>query len=126
MIKNLFQLGQVIVACGLINVWILRFNRQTEYRGGSALNMKEEFANYGLPEWSVYAIGFLKLTCAIGFILGLWFTELIKPAAGVLGILMTTAVLMHFKVRDHIKKSIPAIVMLVLSIFLLFGPQAKY
>ena len=30
-------------------------------RGGAATNMKEEFQVYGLPEWSVQVVGFLKL-----------------------------------------------------------------
>ena len=54
------QLCQVIVALGLLNVWLIRFNKQTEYRGGAANSMKEEFKTYGLPEWFCYAMGGLK------------------------------------------------------------------
>ncbi len=42
-------LAQVVVALGILNVWIIRFNRSTQYRGGGAQNMREEFQAYGLP-----------------------------------------------------------------------------
>ncbi len=43
----------VIVAVGLLNVWLLRYNKDTSYRGGSAKNLKDEFAAYGLPSNSL-------------------------------------------------------------------------
>ena len=53
---------QVVIGLGIYNVWLLRFGRATAYRGGSAKNLREEFAVYGLPSWSVTVIGFLKQT----------------------------------------------------------------
>ena len=43
--KNIIKL---IIGLGLINVWVLRYNKKTEYRGGAANNMLEEFHSYGL------------------------------------------------------------------------------
>ena len=34
---------QVIIALGIFNVWILRFGKSTDWRGGAAKSMKEEF-----------------------------------------------------------------------------------
>ena len=45
---------QVVIALGIFNVWVLRFGKSTEWRGGTAANMKEEFQAYGLPSWSVH------------------------------------------------------------------------
>ena len=44
---------QIVVALGIVNVWILRPGRSTGWRGGQAKNMKEEFAVYGLPAWFI-------------------------------------------------------------------------
>lgn len=109
---------QVIVALGILNVWILRFSKSTAWRGGTATNMKEEFQTYGLPSWSVVVIGFLKLACAAALLIGIWFPEATKPAAIVLAVLMAGAVLMHIKVKDPVKKSLPAFIMLVLSLII--------
>jgi hypothetical protein len=107
---------QLITGLGILNVWILRYNQGTAYRGGTAADMKAEFANYGLPNWSVYLIGGLKITAALALILGIYFESLIIPFASLLGLLMVGALLMHLKVKDPFKKMIPALVMLVLCI----------
>ena len=107
---------QLIAGLGILNVWLLRYNQGTAYRGGTAADMKAEFANYGLPNWSVYLIGGLKITAALALILGVYFESLITPFASLLGLLMLGALLMHLKVKDPFKKSIPALVMLALCI----------
>jgi hypothetical protein len=48
---------QIVVALGLLNVWLLRANKPTSWRGGEAKNMLEEFRTYtdfrpGLCGWS--------------------------------------------------------------------------
>ncbi len=107
---------QIVIALGILNVWILRYGKSTTWRGGEARNMKEEFAVYGLPGWSVGLIGFLKLLCAASLIAGVWIPALTRPAAVGLGVLMLGAVAMHFKVKDPLKKSLPAFTLLVLCI----------
>jgi len=110
------HLLQLIAGLGILNVWLLRYNQGTAYRGGTAADMKTEFAHYGLPNWSVYLIGGLKITAALALILGVYFESLITPFASLLALLMLGALLMHLKVKDPFKKSIPALVMLVLCI----------
>ena len=100
---------QLIISIGLINVWLLRFNKATEYRGGNAKNMNEEFMAYGLPEWSIYLVGFLKVAIAIMLIVSIWIEELLFYNLIVLAALMIAAVFMHLKVKDPIKKSYPAL-----------------
>jgi uncharacterized membrane protein YphA (DoxX/SURF4 family) len=107
---------QIIIALGILNVWVLRFGKPTEWRGGSATNMKEEFQTYGLPGWTLQAVGLLKLTCAACLVIGIWIPALVRPAAVGLAILMLGAVSMHVKVKDPLKKSLPALTMLVLSV----------
>jgi len=106
---------QIIVALGLLNVWVLRFQQNTAYRGGTARSMKEEFAFYGLPAQLVYVVGALKIAIALCFIVGLWLHILVFPAALLLCLLMLGALAMHVKVRDPLKKSLPALAVLVLT-----------
>lgn len=108
---------QVALALGIINVWILRFGKSTSWRGGTARNMKEEFAVYGLPSWFVPVIGGLKLLSAVLLIAGIWFPALTLPAAATLAVLMIGAIAMHVKVSDPLIRSLPAFTMLVLASF---------
>lgn len=108
---------QIVIALGLLNVWILRIGQSTRWRGGSATNMKEEFAVYGLPGWFMVLIGVLKVSLATLLIVGLWFSIVTRPAAIGISVLMLGAVAMHVRVQDPPRKSLPAFTLLVLSIF---------
>ena len=77
--------------------------------------MKEEFAAYGLPEWFYYLIGASKVGSAFALIYGIWNPTVALFAAINVSLLMVGALAMHIKVKDPIKKSIPAILMLVMS-----------
>lgn len=105
---------------GLLNVWIVRFGRTTAYRGGGAGNLREEFAVYGLPSWSVWVVGSLKVAVAFAFVAGIWWPEVARMAAGVLIVLMLGALSMHVKVRDPLKKSLPAMGMLAMAVAIAF------
>lgn len=120
---------QIVVALGLLNVWLLRPRSATAYRGGQAKSLKEEFAEYGLPGWFFYFVGTLKIGSAVALIVGIWVPGLVFPAAGVVAVLMLGAIVMHLKVKDPWIKSVPAFMMLVMSVAVLLlrwpgGPLA--
>ena len=98
-------------------MWILRFNKETPYRGGIAKTMREEFTEYDLPAWSCYVIGFLKITASLFLLAGVKFPALILPSAILILFLMLAAFTMHVIVRDPIIKAMPAFSLLVLSTF---------
>jgi uncharacterized membrane protein YphA (DoxX/SURF4 family) len=79
--KFLVPFCQIVIGCGLLNVWLLRFNQATAYRGGAAKSMLEEFAAYGLPGWFCYIIGVLKVGAALCLLAGLVVPALVTPAA---------------------------------------------
>ena len=106
---------QVIVGLGLLNVWLLRRQSATAYRGGSAKNLKEEFATYGLPPQAFYVVGALKIACGVLLLVGLWYPPVVLPAAAVVAVLMLGAVAMHLKVGDAVTKYVPAALMLAMS-----------
>ena len=121
---TLIMVLQLIIAVGLINVWLFRFKKATDYRGGHATNMKEEFIAYGLPVWLMYFVGAMKISIAIMLIISFWVEELLVYNLVALAVLMIAAVFMHVKVKDPIKKSYPAlsiIFMIALIMYLTMG-----
>jgi uncharacterized membrane protein YphA (DoxX/SURF4 family) len=107
---------QVIVALGLLNVWLVRARASTAYRGGSAQSLREEFATYGLPAWSFFAVGALKVGSAVLLLVGIWVPELIRPPAFIVAALMVGALAMHARAKDSPKKFVPALLMLLMCV----------
>jgi hypothetical protein len=114
---------QIIVALGIMNVWLLRASRATPYRGGSAKTIREEFVVYGLPHWFMCAVGTLKVALALALLVALKVGAIAAPAALILGLLMVGAIIMHLKVKDPLSKALPASVMLALCIAIIVLPR---
>ena len=112
---------QIAAALGLLNVWLLRFEQRTGFRGGDAGTMVEEFATYGLPAWFAYVVGSLKIGAALALIAGIWIHGIVLPAAALISILMIGALAMHIKIGDPVKKSLPALGMLGLCLAISWG-----
>jgi len=108
-------LFQIIIAIGLINVWLVRFHKSTKYRGGDAGNMADEFAAYGLPKWFMYLVGVGKIFIATLMIIGFWIPMVVYPASLLLALLMIGAISMHVKIKDPFIKSLPAILMFLMA-----------
>ena len=106
---------QAIVGLGLLNVWLLRRQSATAYRGGEAKNLKDEFATYGLPAPMFYIVGGLKIVCGVLLLVGMAYPPVVLPAAAVVAVLMMGAVAMHLKVGDPVSKFVPAALMLAMS-----------
>ncbi|MGB7393006.1 MAG: DoxX family protein [Pricia sp.] len=111
---------QLIVALSILNVWLIQYNKPTQWRGGEAKTIKEEFVVYGLPVWTCYLVGFLKVACAIGLIVAIWYPIFLKPSATGLAVLLAGSVAMHIKINDPFKKSIPALLFLAICVYLVF------
>ena len=76
---------QLVVALGILNVWLLRAGRPTPFRGGDSKNLREEFAVYGLPFWFMCTVGVLKVGFALALIVAVWIHGVAQPAAIGLG-----------------------------------------
>ncbi|MDA0767111.1 MAG: DoxX family protein [Verrucomicrobia bacterium] len=109
---------QLVIGLGILNVWFLRSGRQTSYRGGAAASLKEEFGAYGLPGWMFWAVGILKVGSAVALLAGIVVPVLVQPAAITMAGLMIGAIIMHVKVKDAAHKSLPALILLALSLIL--------
>ncbi|MFT5359918.1 MAG: putative membrane protein YphA (DoxX/SURF4 family) [Candidatus Paceibacteria bacterium] len=106
---------KIIVALGIYNVWLIRPKKSTTWRGGHAKNMKAEFKTYGLSKTAFYLIGFIKISLATLILIGIWVPFLSLFAAACLTFMMAGAIYMHIKVKDPLKKSLPALIMFLLS-----------
>jgi uncharacterized membrane protein YphA (DoxX/SURF4 family) len=117
--ESIVLVSRIVIALALLNVWLLRAGKPTDWRGGNARNMKEEFEAYGLPGVFLWVVGFFKVFLAILLLVGIWVPSVTKPAAIGIAVLMLGAVSMHLKVRDPMKKSFPAFSLLVLSLVII-------
>ena len=102
---------KIISALGIFNVWMLRYNKMTEYRGGNAKSLKEEFETYGLKSWQMYIIGAIKIIISILFIVSC-FSEYVNMldfavfyGAAIMSLIMIGAILMHLKLNDPFKSA---------------------
>lgn len=121
MIEIIRMAAQLLIALGIFNVWLIRFSKSTKYRGGNAENLREEFRVYGLPNWFMVVIGISKVALACCLIAGFLYPALTRPAAMGMALLMLGAIAMHLKVRDPLLKSLPAVAMLAMSLFVALG-----
>ncbi|WP_252734386.1 DoxX family protein [Arenibacter algicola] len=108
--------AKIIIFISIINVWFIRFNKPTPWRGGDSKSMKEEFETYRLSPAIMYIVGTIKVTLAVLLLVSIWIKDLSTPAAGAMGIFMLGAIAMHFKADDPNIKSLPALILFLLSI----------
>lgn len=119
--QTLLIVLQVIVGLGILNVWFVRRDRQTPFRGGHTTSISEEFKYYGMPSWSVPVVGFFKVSFALLILAGFFNPSFVALGASGLAFFMMGAVLMHIKVKDSIVQAAPAFLMLVMCGLLAWG-----
>lgn len=112
---------QCIVAISLLNVWLIQSKKPTQWRGGDATTIIEEFKVYGLPVWMCYVVGTLKVLLAIGLIAAIWYPELKQASALGLAFLLMGSIVMHLRIKDPLKKSFPAFLFLLMCLFITFS-----
>lgn len=93
-----------------------------ERSGGSATTLRQEFATYGLPDLAFYVVGALKISAGVILLAALWLPMPERVAAVVVAGLMVGAIATHRRVRDPLHKSLPAAVMLAMSVGIFFLP----
>ena len=114
--ENLVLALKLVVALGILNVWIVRRVQPTPYRGQGAQTLREEFTAYGLPDWVFTAVGVVKIALALALLGSIWMPVLAKPSSLALGAIMLVALGMHLKVRDPAIKSLPALAVLAMCL----------
>ena len=110
---------KVSIILTVLYVWLLRQNSPSPFRAGDSLNLKQEFAYYGLSKDMFYLIGALKILFSLTLFASLWLNQLSVFSSIGISVLMLGAFFFHLKVGDKIYRSIPSLSISLLSIFLL-------
>ena len=79
-------------------------------------HMVVEFERYGLSRWRTL-VGLLELTGALGLAAGYWFRPVGAAAALGLSLLMLLGILSRWRVEDSLLSTIPALVLLLLNLW---------
>lgn len=111
---------QCIVAISILNVWLVQNKKATQWRGGNAKTIVEEFKVYGLPVWMCYVVGTLKVLLALGLLLAIWYPDLRQISALGLAVFLLGSIAMHLKINDPLKKSVPALLFLCMCLYIAF------
>ena len=111
---------KIVVGLSILNVWLLRSNKATPYRGGEAKSIREEFEVYGLPSWFMMGTGVIKVGLALILLASIYYPSWENIGTLGLAAMMLGAVGMHLKVRDSLKKTFPAVLFLVLALTIYF------
>ena len=119
--KALFQkILMAVVSFTILNVWLFRFSKSTIYRGGDAGDMISEFAAYGLSTSVLYIVGAIKVLSAVLLLIGFGYSKLVKPASYVISVMMLAAIYFHYSIADQWLKSLPAALMLLSSLLIIY------
>lgn len=111
---------KLIVGISILNVWLRNANNSSPWRGGEAKSLKEEFSAYGLPDWSLKVIGFFKVSLSLLLLASIYFSGFENLAALGLAFFLSGSVLMHLKISDPFKKSIPALTFLIICLIIAY------
>lgn len=111
---------KIIISLSVLNVWLLRANKKTSWRGANATSLKNEFKKYGLSETTMKIVGFVKITLAILIAASIFYPEIENYSALGMAIMMLGAIAMHFKIKDEFKCYVPSLLFFGLSLFLFF------
>ncbi len=98
--------AQVIIACSIAFVWIVRFP-----------NVAREFHEYRLSDTIRSAVGAAKISLATLLCVAIWHPELALIPALLMAGLMVCALIAHGRVHHPWQKYVPAALLLVLSLF---------
>ena len=110
---------KLIVGLSILNVWLIQPKKATKWRGGNAKTINEEFEVYGLSKTLFYITGFLKVSLAIILLASIQYESLTLIGSIGLAILLLGSVIMHFKVKDELFKSFPALLFIILNVIII-------
>jgi hypothetical protein len=83
-------------------------------------HMKIEFRRYGLSQFRMLT-GALELLGGAGLLLGFYYLPLLILSAGGLALLMLLGVIVRLKTRDPLDEIIPAFILMLMNIAILFS-----
>ena len=98
----LIILIKIFITLTILYVWLLKINSPSPFRAGGSLNLKQEFAFYGLSKEIFYLIGTLKILFSLTLFGSLWLNQLSAFSSIGISVLMLGAFFFHLKVGDKL------------------------
>jgi len=122
-IGHLAYLAQAAIGLWIWSVWSWRLRMETSFRGLGSKNLVQEFATYGFGLNVFKAVGIVKVSCASLLVFSVVYPTHFLVLIGGSGmvVLMSVAVLSHFKVGDELVKYGAASAMLFCSLYVIFS-----
>mmetsp|Transcript_20683 Transcript_20683/g.33413 ORF Transcript_20683/g.33413 Transcript_20683/m.33413 type:complete len:194 (-) Transcript_20683:238-819(-) len=122
-LSTLVIVAEASIGLWIWSVWSWRLRRESPFRPPGAKNLLQEFQSYGYPRWVLKMVGAIKTSFASMLILSIIYPVKLVTLVGASGMcfLMSVAVLSHAKVKDPLTKYVAALVMLILSIYVLYA-----
>ncbi len=111
---------KLIISLSVLNVWLLRADKPSQWRGANAASLKDEFEAYGLSAGVMKVVGFVKIVLALMILASIFYPPIEEIGAIGMAIMMLGAIAMHIKIKDELKRSLPAFIFLSLSVIILF------
>ena len=105
--NNYSIIAQIVVALSIAYVWIFRFD-----------NIVKEFKQYGLSDLTRTIVGSSKIALSTLLVAGIWHSDLVLIPALLIAFLMLSAQYFHFKMGNPLRKHIPSLLLLILSLFI--------
>ena len=105
--EKLLIVSQIIVATSVIIVWVFRRK-----------NIVIEFEQYGISDSLRDIVGAVKISLSTILILGIWHKEFLLLSSLSMAFLMLCAQYFHIKVKNHFKKFVPSLTLLLLCLFI--------
>jgi putative oxidoreductase len=91
---------------------------------GSKMHV-DNFEKWRLPQWFRGVTGLVELVGAIAMIIGIWEPSWAAAAELWLGITMFGGILVHVRIKDSLKLTLPAIILCILPLIVFFIQQAE-
>ncbi|MEK4299311.1 DoxX family protein [Oceanobacillus sp. FSL W8-0428] len=76
------------------------------------------FKHLKLPQWFRVVTGWVEVAGVVGLIIGFWLPWVVVIAGLWFAITMLIGVIVHIRVKDSYSKSIPAFILLIISVTL--------
>ena len=111
---------KLIISLSVLNVWLLRAKKPTQWRGGGAESLQDEFKAYGLTPEMMRLVGAVKIILSLILLFSIFYPQAEIVGAAGMAIMMVGAIIMHIKIDDPLKRSLPAFIFLTLSLILIF------
>ncbi|CAN7745426.1 DoxX family protein [Paenibacillus sp. LjRoot153] len=102
---------QILLAAAFVMFGILKLSTHD-------LQMEVFTSTYGYSVGFMYIVGAVELVAGVGLIIGLWHPRVALLSAGVIAMIMASAMLTHIRSHEGMRTSVLPLIFLAMAIFI--------